>query len=1217
MKYLSAVYALLVSTCCTGAFNGHEVTEGPVTVFIEEMPLVTVLDQPQTVRVFLTNTGPEALRAALELTGLVDDCRAVGAAVQKLDLPVRGTTNAVFQIAMGPGSHSALYPVHVQAGFTGDRTNLLVRAVRIFETRFGATAGKTRVVLSHRVPETGSLPLAGVRDAIVTWKTVRGVEGSLAPGWLGSEPQTGTSLGLGPVARGATRQALTIHPPYKTGAGTMFVEYEVELPAKGPIQISFFNAIRDHAETEPPSDGVTFRVWVEDEQVFERHTDSKVWVPGAANLDRWAGQKVRLRLEGHPGPKQDTTCDSGFWGDPVVTAGQAARLASAAERKSLEARARQSIASGTAAEGTLLFDLADGNRAAVAPGPNGILDAAIAFGTGNRAVVAEGMEIGLWDVALAPPGSGLQLIATEKSPAPGGRIRLVHRAIASQPATVVAEIWAEGPGLKIGIASADASITDLTTARWDSEAARVFYGHGYCLVKPGRFRAGGGGHNLSTSHVGFEFQNGVSLLVACDTPPDYFQVDGPERIYQLHTHPDTVFTFVPGTNGAMETAVRYRPLYDKQAAPAVKSKAGRFVFDIWGGRYADDAKALRRCFDYGLTNALVIMHVWQRWGYDYRLPDIYPPLPSLGPLEDLQDLGRACDSAGVLWGLHDNYIDFYPDATGFSYETVTFSPEGEPRKAWLNEGRNAQSYQFRPDKVKPFLQRNIDLIGPALNPSSSFVDVWTSINAFDFHDRQGKFHSKMETLRCWGEGFAMMREKFRGGPTTSEAGSDQLIGWLDGADCQFMMIGQGKPFNNHAPCADWERVPWFDLVNHTRFSLHGVGYPGRYEGGRSRTEHGIESDDYVSAEMLTGHALMIDLAGMVRGAVRKYWLAQDFIESVAHDEIETVEQVGGDIHRLNICWRSGAKVLVNRGTNDWVVGERTLPPYGYLATNGRIQSSIDRVGGSVVERSTASRHFYVNGRGYLPNAPLAIRPVARAVEHVRDREFRLVVDWHAELPVPKDLTVFYHFSRPTPGRYTDTEFYGGGKPLPGTSKWSGIMTTGTNWPVWIPEKMPLGEYDILVGLYDPDQRGKRYRLVGEEAQDSRYRVGTLVVDGRIENGRTNVTGVRLTRPVPLRSLAGATMPNGRATDFGMVQTSGAMRVRTVGNSATLVPLPDGEPFRVTCKLSRLFGREGSVNAVVAIDAKEAALRDVPFVSGPDQITFTTEKRDYAYRVELR
>ncbi|HWQ92929.1 MAG TPA: hypothetical protein VN673_14730, partial [Clostridia bacterium] len=501
---------------------------------------------------------------------------------------------------------------------------------------------------------------------------------------------------------------------------------------------------------------------------------------------------------------------------------------------------------------------------------------------------------------------------------------------------------------------------------------------------------------------------------------------------------------------------------------------------------------------------------------------------------------------------------------------------------------------------------------PALNPSGSFVDVWTSINAFDYHDRQGGFHSKTETLRHWGEAFALIRDSFGGGPTTSEAGSDQLIGWLEGADCQFMQIGEGKPFNNVAPCLDWERVPWFDAVNHSRFSLHGVGYSSRYEGGRSRFDHGIESDDYISAEILTGHALMIDLPGMVRGAVRKYWLAQDFIESIAMDDVASVQYAGGNIHRQAITWKSGATVHVNRGSNDWHIANRVLPPYGYLAQNGVLQSSIERIDGAIVEQSRAPGHDYYNGRGYNPNAPLSIRPAAKYVEYLGAREFRLVVDWQADAPAPADLSVFYHFSRPTPGRYTDTEFYGGGKPQPPVSAWSGRVVTGTNWTVGIPPGMPLGEYDVLVGLYDPNG-GKRYRLLGDETDGRRYLVGTLIVDGAVQAGATNITSVRLKKSALADANASPAI-NRSPVNFGSVITSGALRLIRDSKTLVFLPLPDGNDFTIECASGLFHGRKPQ--ALHAIDPRGAALRPVPFTTGPTRFYFRVDKNDFGYRLDF-
>ncbi|MHC4227449.1 MAG: hypothetical protein ACYSW0_08485, partial [Planctomycetota bacterium] len=255
---------------------------------------------------------------------------------------------------------------------------------------------------------------------------------------------------------------------------------------------------------------------------------------------------------------------------------------------------------------------------------------------------------------------------------------------------------------------------------------------------------------------------------------------------------------------------------------------------------------------------------------------------------------------------------------------------------------------------------------PNLKPTHYFIDVFTSLPCFDFYDKRGNFHSMLETRKSWGESFAWIRDYLGdNAPMTSEAGHDQLIGYISGSDCQHLQITPvGRRFCIKIACKDWERVPWFDAVLHDKFSLHGVGYSSRYEGGRQRREHGIESDDYISAEILEGHALMIDRRAFGSGAVRKYWLAQDFIRSIALDEIENVEFVQGDIHRQIIKWKSGARVYVNRGDEDWSVAGKRLPRYGYFAKNGRIESSIERIDGVIVEQSRAPSHFYFNARRF-------------------------------------------------------------------------------------------------------------------------------------------------------------------------------------------------------------------------------------------------------------
>jgi len=139
---------------------------------------------------------------------------------------------------------------------------------------------------------------------------------------------------------------------------------------------------------------------VNGESLFERHTDSKTWVPCEVDLGRFRGQDIVLRLETHPGPKRDTTCDAAYWGDPVVVTSVRPAQLSRAERNELQARAREAVVAGQATKDVRCFDLEEGRWAAVALGPNGFVDGALAFGGGGQAVVFETFRMRVLDLPV-------------------------------------------------------------------------------------------------------------------------------------------------------------------------------------------------------------------------------------------------------------------------------------------------------------------------------------------------------------------------------------------------------------------------------------------------------------------------------------------------------------------------------------------------------------------------------------------------------------------------------------------------------------------------------------------------------------------------------------------------------------------------------------------------------------------------------------------------
>lgn len=68
----------------------------------------------------------------------------------------------------------------------------------------------------------------------------------------------------------------------------------------------------------------------------------------------------------------------------------------------------------------------------------------------------------------------------------------------------------------------------------------------------------------------------------------------------------------------------------------------------------------------GLSNLMVVLTGWPKLGYDRQHPDVLPPAPAAGGWEGMQRLGRELKAMGYLFGLHDQYRDYYVDAPSFS-----------------------------------------------------------------------------------------------------------------------------------------------------------------------------------------------------------------------------------------------------------------------------------------------------------------------------------------------------------------------------------------------------------------------------------------------------------------------------------------------------------------------------------------------------------------------
>ena len=1173
---------LLCMLCLAPAYGFDPPTDeaGGLKATIIGPERFSVQASPFTVEVALASSGEEYLSGTVRLAG-IDRWTVAPAVPVAFSVKAGEQVSVPFTVTVGPATYDAHYPLHAYAEFEARGQAFTVHPILVIETQMSSYAPSLREKAwrPFSVGADSSLGLWMLSAYRVLIRTNRGEQFVQPVGWWGSHGTTRANVDCGPpvnLANGS-HPAIAMHPPWNEGrAGPVLLEFPLRLPVVRPIRLTFANAIRQQTAAEPPSDGVTFRVRVVSPEaeagvlgrvVFERHTESKVWQPGEADLSEFAGQSIRLQFEAHPGPKNDTACDMGYWAEPCLSAG---RPGSEGEGERLAGRLAMDaglLAGRLAArgEGRSVYEVA------IEPGRLGLLDATLCLKGAQGEVSLDGFDVTALGYDLRNARSPARLVSL-KDESDEGAIRIRH-GFESPEGTwdVVGEVCIGPRAVTVGFRMEhapelgpwrDAHIEDVAVHAWSEAVRRVYAGVGNVLENPGAFSLPFDGHWLATSFVGFDFDNGLSVLQAVDVPPVRLDVNPGRHHYSLHAPQDQVVTLVVDEN-AWQAVRTWCELDSREASGGVPALAGRFVYDLWGGRYGDSARDLQRSFRYGMTNAMVVWHAWQRWGYDYRLPDIFPPDPHRGTLEEFRQLVEVCRQQGVLFAPHDNYIDFYPDCEGFTYQDIAHFSSGSPMRGWLNQGRGAQAYRPRPDVIRSYVERNLGLIREAFAPTAYFIDVFSSTRPHDYWSAAGEYHSGVETRRLWGETHAWIREYLgNDAPQISESGHDQLIGWLDGAQANHLRWGQAMAGGHGVmvwavEAEDGERIPWLDAAHHHRFACHGAGYEPRYCSGLNTQWHGIRSDDYISAEVLTGHPGMIDSA-FDRGGVRKYWLLDPLMRALAMARIETVAFAEDDIHRQHVVWEGDIETWVNRGQEDWMVSGHRLPQYGFFASvpERGLEAAIERSERLIVEWSRSPECWYVNARP-SPFAEAVSQVGLSSIRLADDRQIELRMTWQAVRPAEAPYRVFVHFIREGEG----IVFQGDFSPEPPMDQWRGGVETRCT--AAIPADFEVGEaFDLQVGIYDSNA-GSRIPVGGNKTTD--FGQVTLLGEGQ------TLTGIAWSPVEAAASEGHADRVNteGRLVDFTGVTTSGGCRITHEDGALLVTPLPGSSAFPVLIAWDRL------------------------------------------------
>ena len=1183
--------ALSLASVSAFAFNPPEDASGTVKLRIEAPSVVESAAASFAAAVVIENAGTGPVSGQVRLYG-IDDWAAAPAAAQAFKAEPGTPLRLEYTVTPSMGAYNARYPLHAEAKLDAPVEGRdTLHAVLVAEMRRPDPPRPETAVAWKPWPIDGTAPKALLRFPArrVVWQVVGAATHTTEPCWQGADPVTGTAVDFSTQrVHPDGRDTLMMHPCWRGGPGTVLAEFALQLPAM-PCRLTFANAIRETQPGEPASDGVTFRVRVVPfdapdgtfgDVAFERHTDAKTWLDGEADLSKWAGKAVRLQLESHPGPKNDTTCDESHWGNPMIVPAKASSVATMTDTPP--------TAIGKAVCGGQEYTMT------VTPGMRGLLDGEIGMENGDKRLAYKGLHVRALGDELGDAAGPTELLQAVAESADGvlryrHKMRhgehlydlLIEWRMAPENSGAQVRLWLENtPAPEPWF---DVHIEDVALGATDTPPRDVYAGVGNVLREPHDFSLPFDSHQLATSFVGFDFGNGISLVQSVNVPPTRLEFNHGAKSYTLHAGGEQIMSLIPCAN-VWDGAGNYASKIDtRKAAPGVEQLRGKMVLDLWGGRYAESAEALKKTFAYvDGKQCVVVWHAWQRWGYDYRLPDIFPPNPDYGTQEDFKKLADTCKDAGAIFAPHDNYIDLYPDAEGFSYKNVLFWPGGEPVRAWLNEGRGAQAYRWSTDGFWPSMEKNLGLLKNFCAPTGYFVDVWSSIGPYDAWTWDGKYQSHAYTRDAWGKAFATIRDTLGGAPTISEGGHDQLIGSLDGSQCNHLRVDPNPPkggdsgFVWRIKCADAERVPWFDAAYHDRFSAHGAGYDPRYRAGLDPRLHGIYSDDYICTEVMDGHPPMAAAAGGWDVLRKAYLFAGMNQWDHIRGRVKRVEFENGDLHRQHILWtmQDGYETWINRSQDDWTITcknrEWVLPQYGFLSVREHELpiAGITRNDGIVVEWNELR---YYNARPPLGDAA-AISVRAESVRSSEERNIEAQLQWESIVPATADWRPFVHFVDDA-GKIAFQADHAFSTPA---TQWTGPVTT--QFSAKIPDGAVLGtKYELCVGAWDAGSG--RAVMAGTCDSERRARLGTVVVEADGFDWEPVEA-----KPDPYLARMN---PERRIIDFGVVRTNGALSV----SGYHITPLPGVGPFTVMYKAASPPDEKPAT--VVAQDAEGKALKTVP------------------------
>lgn len=306
---------------------------------------------------------------------------------------------------------------------------------------------------------------------------------------------------------------------------------------------------------------------------------------------------------------------------------------------------------------------------------------------------------------------------------------------------------------------------------------------------------------------------------------------------------------------------------------------------------------LDKIYDAGVRNIWLQIHNWQAnhgggknygySGYDDGLPCVLPANHYYGGTTMLSSAVSKARSYNYRVGLHENYVDYYPDCAncstgpGFRESDIAIDQNGKEIKAYKNNYNNEeQSYLLKPSRAAHYAFIWSNLIQhaiPGLN--GCYLDVHSSIlpsiNYVDYDSSVAEAGMFRGTMLKYRELYSILRNNHHG-PVQGEGGNQIFYqGYTDDIEARLIVPNKFAPGNTFPVIVD------FDMLKlRPKAFVHGVGYYPLFYTAQDQQVPRVTKDivlQYIATELAYGHGGYIPTPDIT-------WDQNDSI--VAHAELE-------------------------------------------------------------------------------------------------------------------------------------------------------------------------------------------------------------------------------------------------------------------------------------------------------------------------------------------